>query len=52
VIQQQAPGGLANPLGVPPDATIGTGALRDLLAVFPHEANVRAMRPDLAAWPP
>lgn len=49
VIQQQAPDGLAKALGVPPDATFGTGALRDLLAVFPHEATIRAMRPDLAA---
>lgn len=49
VVQQQAPDGLAKALGVPPDATFGTGALRDLLAVFPYEATVRAMRPDLAA---
>jgi predicted PhzF superfamily epimerase YddE/YHI9 len=48
VIEQQAPDGLAKALGVPPDATFGTGAWRDLLAVFPHEATVRTMRPDLA----
>ncbi|HEU0089744.1 MAG TPA: PhzF family phenazine biosynthesis protein [Pseudonocardiaceae bacterium] len=41
------PDGLAAALGVTPDTTYGTGALRDLLAVLPDEATVRALAPDL-----
>lgn len=43
------PAGLADALGVEPDATFGTGALRDLLAVLPDEAAVRSLAPDFAA---
>ncbi|WP_406083724.1 PhzF family phenazine biosynthesis protein [Streptomyces virginiae] len=43
------PAGLADALGVRPEATFGTGALGDLLAVLPDEAAVRALQPDLAA---
>lgn len=41
--------GLAEALGVRPEATFRTGALGDLLAVLPDEASVRELRPDLAA---
>ncbi|MGZ9935645.1 PhzF family phenazine biosynthesis protein [Streptomyces sp. NC-S4] len=43
------PVGLADALGIPPEAVFRTGALGDLLAVLPDEAAVRALRPDLAA---
>ena len=43
------PDGLAQALGVKPDATYHTGALGDLLAVFPDEAAIRALAPDFAA---
>ncbi|MFJ7589255.1 PhzF family phenazine biosynthesis protein [Streptomyces sp. NPDC097617] len=43
------PAGLADALGVLPEATFRTGALGDLLAVLPDEATVRDLRPDLAA---
>lgn len=43
------PAGLAEALGTEPDATYGTGALRDVLAVFSDEATVRALAPDIAA---
>jgi PhzF family phenazine biosynthesis protein len=43
------PDGLADALGAKPDATYGTGALGDLLAVFADEAGVRALSPDVAA---
>lgn len=43
------PAGLAAALGARPGATYRTGALRDLLAVFPDEAAVRALDPDLPA---
>ncbi|MFJ4775962.1 PhzF family phenazine biosynthesis protein [Streptomyces sp. NPDC088762] len=43
------PAGLAEALGVRPEATLRTGALGDLLTVLPDEAAVRAVRPDLAA---
>ena len=49
VIEQQAPDGLAKALGVPPDAPFGTGALRDLLAIFrtrPPSAQCAT------TWPP
>ncbi|MER6450058.1 oxidoreductase [Streptomyces venezuelae] len=43
------PAGLADALGVRPEATFRTGALGDLLAVLADEAAVRSLRPDLAA---
>ncbi|MFJ6054169.1 PhzF family phenazine biosynthesis protein [Streptomyces sp. NPDC092307] len=43
------PTGLAEALGVRPEATFRTGALGDLLTVLPDEAAVRALRPDLTA---
>lgn len=47
----EAPGsaGLAEALGVKPDAVHGTGALRDLLAVLADEAAVRDLDPDPGA---
>jgi PhzF family phenazine biosynthesis protein len=42
----RVPDGLAAALGAAPEATYGTGALADLLAVFPDEATVRALAPD------
>jgi len=44
-----APSGLAEALGSTPDAAYQTGALGDLLAVFPDEAAVRKLAPDFAA---
>ena len=44
-----APPGLAEALGSTPDAAYQTGALGDLLAVFPDEAAVRKLAPDFAA---
>jgi PhzF family phenazine biosynthesis protein len=41
------PDGLPEALGATPTATLTTGALRDLLAVFQDEAAVRALRPDM-----
>ena len=43
------PDGLAQALGVKPDATYLTGALGDLLAVFADEAAIFALAPDFAA---
>ncbi|MGH3751460.1 MAG: PhzF family phenazine biosynthesis protein [Pseudonocardiaceae bacterium] len=43
------PDGLAEALNAKPDATYGTGALGDLLAVFPDEAGIRALAPDFTA---
>ena len=43
------PDGLAEALGVTPEAVFTTGALRDLLAVVADEATVRAVAPDLEA---
>jgi len=43
------PGGLAEALDAQPDTTFGTGALQDLLAVFPDEAAVRGLSPNFAA---
>ncbi|MFG2489055.1 PhzF family phenazine biosynthesis protein [Streptomyces virginiae] len=40
------PEGLPEALGVKPEATFRTGALRDLLTVLPDEATVRAVTPD------
>ncbi len=42
------PEGLTDALNAKPDAAYGTGALGDLLAVFPDEAGVRALTPDFA----
>jgi PhzF family phenazine biosynthesis protein len=41
--------GLAEALGAQPDVAYSTGALRDVLVVFPHEASVRALNPDFTA---
>jgi PhzF family phenazine biosynthesis protein len=43
------PNGLSDALNAKPDAVYGTGALGDLLAVFPDEEAVRALDPDFAA---
>ncbi|MDQ3760954.1 MAG: PhzF family phenazine biosynthesis protein [Actinomycetota bacterium] len=43
------PDGLPKALGATPDAAYGTGALGDVLAVFPDEAVVRALAPDFTA---
>ena len=43
------PDGLAKALGVEPEATYDTGSLRDVLAILPDEATVRAVRPDFNA---
>ena len=43
------PDGLPAALGAKPDHAYDTGALGDLLAVFPDEARVRALTPDFAA---
>jgi PhzF family phenazine biosynthesis protein len=43
------PDGLAEALGVKPEATYGTGILGDLLAVVGDESTVRALAPDLIA---
>jgi len=42
------PDGLADALGGKPDAAYRTGALGDLLTVFPDEPAVRAVQPDAA----
>jgi PhzF family phenazine biosynthesis protein len=49
VAEAPAPDGLADALGAEPDAVYGTGALRDVLAVFRDEATVRELAPDFAA---
>ncbi|MGH3984919.1 MAG: PhzF family phenazine biosynthesis protein, partial [Pseudonocardiaceae bacterium] len=49
VTELPAPDGLAEALNAKPDATYGTGALGDLLTVFPDEAGVRALAPDFTA---
>lgn len=43
------PDGLAAALDARPDTTYRTGALQDLLAVFPDEATVRGLTPDFTA---
>ena len=43
------PDGLPEALNARPDTAYGTGALGDLLAVFPDEAGVRALAPDFTA---
>ena len=43
------PEGLSEALAVTPEATVGTGALGDLLVVLPDEAAVRTAAPDLDA---
>lgn len=45
-----APDGLAAALGATPDATYATGALGDLLAVFPNEAAVRGLTRTSGPW--
>jgi PhzF family phenazine biosynthesis protein len=47
--ETEIPDGLAEALGATPDAAYRTGALGDLLAVFPDEAVVHALAPDVAA---
>ncbi len=44
-----SPDGLADALGAILDATYGTGALGDLLAVVPDESAVRGLAPDFTA---
>jgi PhzF family phenazine biosynthesis protein len=46
-IEVAAPDGLTEALGAEPEATYGTGALRDLLAVFGSEEAVRGLAPNL-----
>jgi PhzF family phenazine biosynthesis protein len=48
-VETPVPDGLVEALGVKPDATYRTGALRDLLTVLPDEQAVRDLEPDLAA---
>jgi PhzF family phenazine biosynthesis protein len=43
------PQGLAAALGAEPQRAHTTGTLRDVLAIFPAEADVRALAPDMAA---
>jgi len=43
------PDGLAEALDAQPDTSYGTGDLGDLLAIFPDEADVRALAPDFTA---
>ncbi|MGH3765416.1 MAG: PhzF family phenazine biosynthesis protein [Pseudonocardiaceae bacterium] len=43
------PEGLTEALNAKPDAAYGTGALGDLLVVYPDEAGVRALAPDFSA---
>ena len=47
--ETSAPDGLAEALGVSPQAVYATGALRDLLVVLDDEAAVRGLAPDLGA---
>ena len=49
VAEAPAAEGLAEALGAEPDLVCGTGALRDVLAVFRDEATVRALAPDFTA---
>ncbi|PRH80167.1 oxidoreductase [Streptomyces solincola] len=49
VTETPVPAGLADVLGLTPEATYRTGALGDLLAVLPDEAAVRDAAPDLPA---
>jgi PhzF family phenazine biosynthesis protein len=49
VTEVSPPDGLAEALGTKPDATFGTGALGDLIALLPDEDTVRAVAPDLVA---
>jgi PhzF family phenazine biosynthesis protein len=46
VTQAPLPEGLADALGAGPAAAYGTGALGDVLVVFPREADVRALAPE------
>ncbi len=49
VTEISAPGGLSEALSAKPDALYGTGALGDVLAVFPDEAGIRTLAPDFMA---
>ena len=49
VVEAVVPDGLADALGAILDATYGTGALGDLLAVVPDESAVRGLAPDFTA---
>ncbi|MGQ0717287.1 MAG: PhzF family phenazine biosynthesis protein [Pseudonocardiales bacterium] len=49
VIEVPVPDDLADALNAKPHAVYGTGALGDLLAVFPDEAAARALAPDVTA---
>jgi PhzF family phenazine biosynthesis protein len=46
ITEAPTPAGLAEVIGAKPEATFRTGTLRDLLAVFADEAEVRALSPD------
>jgi len=43
------PEGLGKALGAEPEAAVGTGTLRDALAIFGDEAVVRSLAPDFSA---
>ena len=47
--EMSTPDGLAQALGVKPDAMFSTGMLGDVLAILPDEPAVRAIGPDLSA---
>ncbi|MDP9331598.1 MAG: PhzF family phenazine biosynthesis protein [Actinomycetota bacterium] len=49
VTEMPVPDGLPKALGADPEATYSTGSLRDVLAVLPSEAAVRAVIPDFVA---
>jgi PhzF family phenazine biosynthesis protein len=49
VTEVPIPEGLPDALGAKPAAAYSTGALRDVLVVFPDEAAVRALAPDFTA---
>jgi PhzF family phenazine biosynthesis protein len=49
VAEAPLPVGLVDVLGARPETVLGTGGLRDILAVFADEATVRALAPDLPA---
>ena len=47
--EMSIPDGLIEALNAKPEAVYGTGALGDLLTVFPDEAGIRALAPDFTA---
>lgn len=49
IAEVPVPDGLDEALDAQPDTTYSTGALQDLLAVFPEEAAVRGLSPDVTA---